>query len=99
MITEKDLYGIKHYIYGEAYYGSDRGKRFRLAREPLKEVVYCSEEERMADNPKLRAEVWFGKMGYEKTPEEEIRSRDFEFSEDGYKEAVAWLNEVQEEEG
>ena len=95
MISEKDLYGIKHYLYGEAFYGSDKGKRFRLAREPLKKVVYCSEEERLADDPKLRAEVWFGVLGYEKTPEEEIQSRDFEFSEAGYREAVEWLNEAE----
>ena len=93
MITEKDLYGIKHYIYGEAYYGSDRGKRFRLAREPLKNVVYASEEERQADDPRLRAEVWFGRLSYEKTPKEEITAKDFEFSSDGYSEAVRWLNE------
>ncbi len=99
MIKDNDLYGIKHYLYGEAYYGSDSGMRFRLAREPLKNVVYCSEEERKADDPKLRAEAWFGLLSYEKTKEEEIEKKDFEFSESGYKEAVAWLNRVREEHG
>ncbi len=94
MIEEKDLYGIKHYIYGEAYYGSDRGMRFRLAREPLKNVVFASEEEKQADDPKLRAEVWFGKLSYEKTPGEEITRKNFEFSEDGYKDAIAWFNHM-----
>ncbi len=97
MIEEKDLYGIKHYLYGEAFYGSDRGMRFRLAREPLKSVIYCSEEERQADDPKLRAAVWFGQLSYEKTPEEEVVSKDFEFSESGFKEAVAWLNDEREQ--
>ncbi len=95
MIKDNDLYGIKHYLYGEAYYGSDSGMRFRLAREPLKNVVFASEEKRLEDDPKLRAEVWFGKLSYEKTPEEEITSKDFEFSEEGYKEAVNWLNDQQ----
>lgn len=95
MIEEKDLYGIKHYLYGEAYYGSDRGMRFRLAREPLNNVIYLSEEDRLADDPRLRAEVWFGQLSYEKTPKEEITSKDFEFSGEGYKEAVLWLNDQQ----
>ena len=94
MITEQALYGIKHYFYGEAYYGSDEGMRFRLAREPLRNVVFSSEEDRSSDDPKLRAEVWFGKLSYENTPEEEIERKDFEFDSDGYREAVAWLNEM-----
>ena len=93
MISEQDLYGIKHYLYGEAYYGSDRGMRFRLAREPLKNVISKSEEERLADEPKLKAEVWFGGFAYDKTPKDEITAREFEFSEEGYREAVLWLNE------
>ena len=92
MIKTGDLYGIKHYLYGEAYYGSDKGMRFRLAREPLNNVIYLSEEDRLADDPRLRAEVWFGQLSYEKTPKEEITTRDFEFSGEGYDEAVAWLN-------
>lgn len=96
MITEQALYGINHYLYGEAYYGSDNGMRFRLAREPLKNVIYASEEERAADDPRLRAGVWFGKLSYEKTPEDEITVRDFSFDSEGYKEAVVWLNEMRE---
>ena len=97
MIEEKDLYGIKHYIYGEAYYGSDEGMRFRLAREPLRNVVYDSEEARQADSPRLKASVWFGRLSYEKTPEEEITDRDFDFDAEGHKEAVGWLNRMRDE--
>ncbi len=96
MIQESDLYGIKHYLYGEAYYGSDALMRFRLARNPLKSVIYLSEEERLADDPRLRAEVWFGKLSYDNTPEDEITCKDFDFDTKGYKEAVAWLNEMRE---
>ncbi|MBQ9443872.1 MAG: hypothetical protein K6E90_01125 [Lachnospiraceae bacterium] len=96
MIKDSDLYGIKHYLYGEAYYGSDGGMRFRLAREPLKSVIFKSEEERLQDDPKLRAEVWFGRLCYEKTPPEEITVKDFEFDESGYKAAVIWLNEMRD---
>lgn len=96
MILESDLYGIKHYLYGEAYYGSDKGMRFRLAREPLKSVIYKSAEERLEDNPVLRAEVWFGKLSYDNTPEDEITRKDFEFGAKGYKEAIAWFNQMRE---
>ncbi|MBQ9606103.1 MAG: hypothetical protein IJV16_02860 [Lachnospiraceae bacterium] len=99
MITEQALYGIKHYIYGEAYYGSDEGMRFRVAREPLKNVVYASEEERNADEPRLRAEVWFGKLSYEKTPKEEMEQKDFDFDKEGYSAAVNWLNEMKSKAG
>lgn len=92
MIESKDLYGFRHYFYGEAYYGSDEGMRFRLAREPLKNIVYLKEEERYADDPKLRASVWFGPLSYEKTPPEEITEKDFSFDEDGYTDAISWLN-------
>ncbi|MCR5746655.1 MAG: hypothetical protein K6G03_03015 [Lachnospiraceae bacterium] len=96
MIKENDLYGFKHYYYGEAYYGSDEGMRFRLAREPLKNIVFLKEEERYADDPVLKADVWFGSLAYDKTPHEEITSKAFDFDPTGYKEAVAWLNSMKE---
>ncbi|MCR5774459.1 MAG: hypothetical protein K6G42_05190 [Lachnospiraceae bacterium] len=92
MITEKALYGINYYRYGEPYFGSDEGMRFRLAREPLKDKKPAGEDEK-PDPPKLRAEVWFGRLSYENTPEEEITSEEFEFSEAGFSEAVKWMNE------
>ncbi len=97
MITEKDLYGIKHYEYGEAYYGSDGPMRFRLARDPLKNTIYLKEADKLSDNPKLLAEVWFSPLGYEKTPREDMISSEFDLDEDGYKEAVNWLNRMLDE--
>lgn len=94
MIEPEDLYGIKHYDYGEAYYGSDNGKRFRIAREPLENVIFKSIKEREEQNPKLVAQVWYGKMGFDKTPESEITKREFEYSDEGYSEMIRWLNEV-----
>lgn len=99
MIQEKDLYGFKHYFYGEAYYGSDEGMRFRLAREPLKNIVYLKEEEKYADGPVLKAEVWFGPLSYDKTPHEEITGKAFDFDEEGYKAAIAWFNTMKEQHG
>ena len=88
MINEKDLYGIKHYRYGEAYYGSSGTMRFRVASDPLK-----IEDE---DEPKLVAEVWYTPLCYEKTPKEDMTLKEFSFDEEGFKEAVTWLNEMLE---
>ena len=41
-IDPKELYSISFYEYGEAYYGSCGGTRYRLAREPLKNVHYTA---------------------------------------------------------
>ncbi len=96
MISEKDLYGFKHYFYGEAYYGSDEGMRFRLAREPLKNIIYEKESERYADDPVLKASVWFGPLSYDKTPPDQITDKAFDFDEEGYKAAIAWFNKEKE---
>ncbi len=99
MITEKDLYGLRHYLYGEAFYGSSEGMRFRVARVPLENVVFKKQEEQDAQNPKLKAEVWFTPFAYEKTPEEEITGKEFAFTDEGYREMVSWLNTVEASEG
>ena len=91
MISEQDLYGIKHYDYGEAYYGSDNGMRFRVSRDPLENVVFKSEEEKKAQDPKLVAEVWFEDISYDYVSDGGKTQKTFEYSEEGYSEMVRWL--------
>ena len=55
-IDPKELYSISFYEYGEAYYGSCGGTRYRLAREPLKNVHYTPVDQR--DPAVLLATVW-----------------------------------------
>ncbi len=45
----------------------------------------------------LRASAWQGPWNYAVTPEEEIQTREFAFTEEGLQEAIAWLNDVQGE--
>ena len=39
-IELKDFFAFTHYEYGEAYFGSYKGMRYRLAREPLENVFF-----------------------------------------------------------
>ena len=55
-IDRKDLFSITHYEYGEAYYGSCDGMRFRVARHPLKNVHYDPPQVRAEGS--IRASVW-----------------------------------------
>ncbi len=92
MIEEKDFYSLLFYEYGEAYLGSADGMRFRLAREPLENVHYTPPDKR--GEACLRASVWRGPLAYARTPEEEITSRDFPFTEEGLSLAAAWIEEM-----
>ena len=89
-IEQKDLFSITHYEYGEAYYGSAQGMRYRVARHPLKNVHFDSPEER-ADGV-IRASVWPEPYSYAHTDAALIREQDFPFTEEGLKSAVSWLN-------
>ena len=94
-IDPKELFSITHYEYGEAYFGSCDGMRFRVARSPLKNVHFDTPEER-ADGV-LLATVWPEPMNFASTPETANTSHEFEFSEKGLGEAAGWLNEIKEE--
>ncbi len=90
IVGDSDLYGFNYYLYGEAYLGSYRGHRFRLAREPLKNVVFSSKEEQSKDASFL-ADIWPEPWSYEKRDPEETEEERFPFTEEGFKEAVLWI--------
>lgn len=91
MIRRGDLFPFVHYEYGEAYYGSCGGMRYRIAREPLENVHFTPPDRR--GEASLRAVVWPGPYGYSATEEEKKTVRDFPFSEEGMIAAAAWLND------
>lgn len=93
-IKAEELYGFGHYLYGEAYFGSCHGMRYRVARDPLENVVFENHEKQM--DARFKAEVWFTPFCYEKTPDDEKTGKDFPFTEDGLKEAAGWLNTMLE---
>ncbi len=92
MIQAKDLFGLNHYRYGEAFFGSFHGMRYRLASDPFKRLRPDESTEGMG----LIATIWPEPWSYASTDPEKMTSAHFDFSEEGYEQAVAWLNEQYE---
>ncbi|MBR0172923.1 MAG: hypothetical protein IJQ21_09040 [Lachnospiraceae bacterium] len=90
-IGRASLWGLSHYLYGEAYFGSCRGMRYRVAREPLENV--SREGMDKAAEGMLMASVWPEPYAYAKTDRSLIRDERFPFSEEGMDALCAWLNE------
>ena len=90
MIELKDLYPITFYEYGEAYYGSESGIRFRIAREPLANVHYTPPAKRGPQT--LKVTVWPEPLSYSAAGETGRTSEEFSFSAEGLAEACSYLN-------
>ena len=80
-LEEKDLFSLTHYEYGEAYFGSFQGMRFRVARQPLENVHYTPPDKR--GEATLHVTVWPEPDSYQAVPEEKKTERD----------VTAYLNE------
>lgn len=90
-IEKAEFFNLTHYEYGEAYFGSCEGMRYRLAREPLENVFFTPPEKRSP--AVLLASVWKEPYAYARTPEEEKTSATFEISEEGFDQAIRWIQE------
>ena len=89
-IPRSSLWGLAHYTYGEAYFGSCKGMRYRVARDPLENVSFApAEKQREAV---IRASVWPEPYAYAKTDPSARIEETFPFSEEGMDAACAWLN-------
>ena len=64
-IEKKEFFNLMHYEYGEAYFGSYKGMRYRLAREPLENVKFVPVDQRGPAT--LMATVWPEPYSYAKT--------------------------------
>lgn len=94
-IIRTDIFTFRYFDYGKAFYGSYRGMRYRIAREPLEWVFSKSEEEKAAGN--IRAYVWPEPYAFEITEDDKKEFKDFPYSEKGVMEAVDYLNSVWEQ--
>ncbi len=90
-IEKNTLFSLSHYTYGEAYFGSIAGMRFRVAAEPLKD--FHKEKQEEWGEVMLSFSVWPEPMSYAATPKEEIIATTFPFSEEGFSQGVDWMNE------
>lgn len=80
MIKETDVFNINYYK-KEMFNGSYRKMRYRIAKK---------EEE---DKKNLQVTIWPGPYNYDTTAEDLKQRSEFAFSNDGLKEAVAYLNQ------
>ena len=92
MTIEKNIFfNFNHYEYGEAFFGSYKGMRYRLAREPLENVHFTPVDKR--DPATMMATVWPEPYSYGATDESLKTSANFDDSEEGYEKAIEWINE------
>lgn len=91
-IKPAQLFGLGHYEYGEAYFGSFRGTRYRLALEPLRNVHFVAIADRDPGD-RLLATVWPEPFSFQDTPEDQKSSESFPVTQEGYEAAVEWINE------
>ena len=72
------------YLKKTVFTGSHKGMNFMIKKAGSEE------------GDKIRSTVWPGPFNFAVTEDEKKTSRDFAFSQEGLKEAVAWLNEYYE---
>ena len=92
MISRDDILSME-YLKKTEYTGCHRGMRYRLEKISRKK-----DGDEDAVETLLKATVWPEPLNFLMTPEEEKRSNEFSFSEDGVCDAVDWMNNVYFEE-
>ena len=90
-IELKSFFPLSHYEYGEAYFGSYKGMRYRLAREPLENVKFTPLDKRGPAT--LMATVWPEPNSYAHTDDSLKTTENFEASQEGLEKAVQWIND------
>ena len=95
MIEEKDVLNISFYEYKVAFTGSFKGMRYRIAREPFEHVWYLPPEKK--EGAKLKLSVWIEPYSYDDTAKEEIEDSFFEYSNEGLRKIVEYLNHIYKE--
>ena len=84
MLSREDFLSL-NFVKKEDFTGSHKGMRFMLHQETV-------EEEK-----KLKVYIWSEPFGFEATPDKEKIFRLFEFSEEGLRQAIDWMNENYED--
>ncbi|MBR4831656.1 MAG: hypothetical protein IKZ97_03420 [Butyrivibrio sp.] len=89
-IELNSFFNLMHYEYGEAFFGSYKGMRYRLAREPLENVKFVPVDQRGPAT--LMATVWPEPDSYANTDDSLKTTEHFEVSQEGLEKAVEWFN-------
>lgn len=90
-----DILGFNFFQYGSPYIGEYGGMHFRLARNPLENVVF-NHDPHKNDEALFDVTIWRGPYNYDKTRQKKTTAQ-FPFTEDGRLAAVQWLNERYDE--
>lgn len=90
-IDMQDILGFNFFQYGSPYIGECGGMHFRMARNPLENVVF-NHDPHKNDEALFDVTIWRGPFNYEKTKQKKTTAQ-FPFTPEGRKEAVQWLNE------
>ena len=85
VINRPELLALEFYK-SRPFKGSDKGIRYMIQ----KDVVEIEPE---GEKDVLTAFIWPEPFCFEVTPDEQKGSKQFDFSEEGLCEAIAWLNE------
>lgn len=94
-IVMEDILGFNFFQYGSPFIGECGGMHFRMARNPLENVVF-NHDPHKNDDALFDVAIWRGPLNYDKTEQEKTTAQ-FPFTEEGRFAAVAWLNERYEE--
>lgn len=90
-VNMEDILGFNFFQYGQPFIGECRGMHFRMARNPLENVVF-NHDPHKNDGALFEVTVWRGPLNFEKTEQEKV-TESFPFTPEGRIAAVDWLNE------
>ena len=93
-ILNKDSYGLTWYEHAQPYFGSHRGMRFRIARDPMEDVALVPADKK--GDAEFEVIIWPEPFSFEATAEDKKTSQKFPFTTEGKEEMIAWLNEQYE---
>ena len=94
MVKASDLLNIRYYDYGQAFFGSYKGIRYRIAREPLINVSHTPNDKRGGEQLKLS--LWKEPFSFEKTNQELIKENYFEYSNEGLSLIAEYLSTLKQ---
>lgn len=76
------MMNLNYFTYKKPFSGSDKGNRFK----------YVIQMQEVEEKKVLHVMCYEGEKNSKETPDEIKKFKDFEFSEEGYKEALDWLS-------
>ena len=76
------MMNLNYFTYKKPFSGLDKGNRFK----------YVIQMQEVEEKKVLHVMCYVGEKNSKETPDEIKKFRDFEFSEEGYEEALDWLS-------